>query len=59
MTINRVLATKKVLYMLALDMKDVFGAVSHDQLRKNLKKFNFCQSRGKSLWTVMKVQQSR
>jgi hypothetical protein len=36
MAINRAVTTRKVLYMLALDMRDAFGSVSHVQLRNNL-----------------------
>jgi hypothetical protein len=38
MSINRAMTTRKVLYMLALDMRDAFGSVSHVQLGNNLSK---------------------
>jgi hypothetical protein len=38
MAINRVMTTRKVLYMLALDMRDALGSVSHVRLRNNLSK---------------------
>jgi hypothetical protein len=34
---------RRTLYMLALDMRDAFGSVSHKQLENNLIKLNFCR----------------
>jgi hypothetical protein len=31
------------MYMLALDMRDAFGSVSHKQLENNLRKLNLCK----------------
>jgi hypothetical protein len=36
MAINRVMTTRQTLFMLALDLRDAFGSVSHVQLRNNL-----------------------
>jgi hypothetical protein len=36
MAINRAMTTHQTLFMLALDMRDAFGSVSHVQLRNNL-----------------------
>jgi hypothetical protein len=43
MAINSAITTGTVLYMLALDMKDDFGSVSHNQLRSNLQGNNQCK----------------
>jgi hypothetical protein len=36
--INRTIITEKILYMMALDMKNAFGSVSHKQFENNLVK---------------------
>jgi hypothetical protein len=38
--INRAIMLKRTMYILALDMRDSFGSVSHKQLENNLKKLN-------------------
>jgi hypothetical protein len=41
--INPTMTTHKVLYMLALNMRDAFGPVSHVRLRNNLSQMEFHQ----------------
>jgi hypothetical protein len=41
--INTAMTTKKVLSMLARDMKDDYGFASQNQLDNNLKKMNQCK----------------
>jgi hypothetical protein len=36
MAINRAMAERRTLYILALDMRDAFGSVSHSQFGNNL-----------------------
>jgi hypothetical protein len=43
MAINRAMTTGNILYMMALDMKDAFGSVSHKQLNNNLKSLGLCK----------------
>jgi hypothetical protein len=43
MAINRAMTTGNILYMMALDMKDSFGSVSHKQLNNNLKSLGLCK----------------
>jgi hypothetical protein len=43
MAINRAMTTGKILYMMALDMKDAFGSVSHKQLENNLYHIGLCK----------------
>jgi hypothetical protein len=43
MAINRAMTSGNILYMMALDMKDAFGSVSHKQLNNNLKSLGLCK----------------
>jgi hypothetical protein len=44
MAINRALSKRRELYIIAIDMKDAFGSVSHRLLEHNLKDMNFPQT---------------
>jgi hypothetical protein len=48
MAINRAMTSGNILYMMALDMKDAFGSVSHKQLNNNLKSLGLLQTNKRS-----------
>jgi hypothetical protein len=45
--INGAIMLRRTLYMLALDMRDAFGSVSHKQLENNLQKLKPLQTNTK------------
>jgi hypothetical protein len=64
MPIIRALTEHRILYFLALDMRDAFGSVSHMQLKNNLSKIIYqvlvCITDWQTLlWTVVMRRKSK
>jgi hypothetical protein len=59
MSIYRGMTTGKILYLMALDMKDAFGSISHMQLRNNLKSLGLCKPIRDIIWIATMEPHSR